>query len=205
MKSIIPAFTLGLFFSGLALDAQEQRVLSPAGHSAVQVGGTYDVQYGYVGGQWIDIYYGRPVKRGRDLFGPPDWIEMLNDGADVWRAGANQSTRLVTEMPLLIDGTRVPPGEYTVFIQLSNEEWSFIISTWPAMERYDYERKDALFGAYDYTPDRDVLRTTMQVDELPHAFDQLSWQFIDMSQNGGTLALFWDTKMASVRFTVATQ
>ena len=63
MKSIIPAVTLGLFFSGLGLDAQEQRVLSPAGHSAVQVGGTYDVQYGYVGGQWIDIYYGRPVKR----------------------------------------------------------------------------------------------------------------------------------------------
>ena len=169
------------------------------------MGGTYDVQYGYVGGQWIDIYYGRPVKRGRDLFGPPDWIEMLNDGADVWRAGANQSTRLVTEMPLVIDGTRVPPGEYTVFIQLSNEEWSFIISTWPAMERYDYERKDALFGAYDYTPDRDVLRTTMQVDELPHAFDQLSWQFIDMIQNGGTLALFWGTKMASIPFTVEEQ
>lgn len=180
--------------------AQEQRVLSPAGHSAVQIGGTHDVQYGTVGGKWIDVFYGRPIKRGRDLFGPPDWAAMLNDGADVWRAGANQSTRLVTELPLLIDGTWVEPGEYTLFVSLSNDVWVFIVSTWSAMEHYDYERKDALFGAYDYTPDRDVLRTPMQLDTLPHAFEQLSWQFLDIDDDGGRLALFWDTKMASVTF-----
>jgi len=186
------------------MSGQEQRVPSPAGHSAVQIGsGTYDVQYGNIGGKWIDIFYGRPIKRGRDLFGPSDWAEMLNDGADVWRAGANQSTRLVTEVPLVIDGTTVEPGEYTLFIALSDESWTFIISNWPAMERYDYERKDALFGAYDYTPDRDVLRVPMQLDTLPNAFDQLSWQFLNMDENGGRLALFWDKQMASVPFTFA--
>ena len=183
--------------------AQDRRVLSPPGHSAVQIGGEYDVQYGYIGGQWIDVYYGRPIKRGRDLFGPSDWAEMLNDGADVWRAGANQSTRLVTEVPLMIAGTRVEPGEYTLFIDLSDDPWTFIVSTWPAMERYDYARKDALFGAYDYTPDRDVLRTPMQLDTLPNAFEQLSWEFLDMNRDSGRLALFWDTKMASVAFTLA--
>lgn len=183
--------------------AQERRILSPPGHSAVQVGGIYDVQYGYIGGAWIDLYYGRPIKRGRDLFGPSDWVEMLNDGADVWRAGANQSTRLVTEVPLMIGGTHVAPGEYTLFIDLSDDVWTFVVSTWPAMERYDYERKDALFGAYDYTPDRDVLRTPMQLDTVPHAFDQLSWQFLDVTRDDGRLALFWDTKMASVAFSLA--
>ena len=186
------------------VSGQEQRLPSPAGHSAVQIGnGTYDVQYGHIGGKWIDVFYGRPIKRGRDLFGPSAWAEMLNDGADVWRAGANQSTRLVTEVPLVIDGTTVEPGEYTLFVALSNESWTFIVSNWPAMERYDYERKDALFGAYDYTPDRDVLRTSMQLDTLPHAFDQLSWQFLDMNENGGRLTLLWDNKMASVPFAFA--
>ena len=174
-----------------AAQAQDRRVLSPPGHSAVQIGGEYDVQYGYIGGQWIDVYYGRPIKRGRDLFGPSDWAEMLNDGADVWRAGANQSTRLVTEVPLMIAGTRVEPGEYTLFIDLSDDPWTFIVSTWPAMERYDY------------TPDRDVLKTPMQLDTLPNAFEQLSWEFLDMNRDSGRLALFWDTKMASVAFTLA--
>lgn len=184
--------------------AQERRVLSPPGHAAVQVGGAFDpVQYGYLGGPWIDVYYGRPLKRGRDLFGPPDWAEMLNDGAPVWRAGANRSTRLVTEAPLMIAGTRVEPGEYTLFIDLSDEGWTFIVSAWPAQETYDYENREALFGAFEYTDDRDVLRTPMELETLPVAFDQLSWQFLDMTGSGGRLALIWDTRMASVRFSVA--
>ena len=180
--------------------AQERRILSPPGHSAVQVGGTFDpVQYGYLGGSWIDVYYGRPLKRGRDLFGPPDWAVMLNDGAPVWRAGANQSTRLVTEAPLIIGGTRVEPGEYTLFIDLSDDGWTFIVSTWPAQATYDYENKDALFGAFDYTADRDVLRAPMELRTLPVAFDQLSWQFLDMHRDGGRLALIWDTKLRRCR------
>ena len=186
--------------------APERRSLSPPGHSATQVSGTFDpVQYGYLGGPWIDVYYGRPLKRGRDLFGPPDWATMLNDGAPVWRAGANQSTRLVTEAPLIIGGTRVEPGEYTLFIDLADDTWTFIVSTWPAQGNYDYENTDALFGAFDYTDDRDVLRTPMELETLPAAFEQLSWQFLDMTPDGGRLALTWDTRRASVRFTVAAQ
>ena len=184
--------------------AQERRLLSPPGHSAAQVGGAFDpVQYGYLGGPWIDVYYGRPLKRGRDLFGPPDWAAMLNDGAPVWRAGANRSTRLVTEAPLIIGGTRIEPGEYTLFIDLSDDVWTFIVSTWPAQRTYDHENRDALFGAFDYTDDRDVLRTPMALETLPASFDQLSWQFLDVTASGGRLALLWDDRMASVRFTVA--
>ena len=184
--------------------AQERRLLSPPGHSAVQVGGAFDpVQYGYLGGPWIDVYYGRPLKRGRDLFGPPDWAAMLNDGAPVWRAGANQSTRLVTEAPLIIGGARIEPGEYTLFIELSDDVWTFIVSSWPAQRTYDHENRDALFGAFDYTDDRDVLRTPMALETLPASFEQLSWQFLDVTAHGGRLALLWDDRMASVRFTVA--
>lgn len=184
-------------------DAQE-RVLSPPGHSAVQVGGRFDpVQYGWLGGPWIDVHYGRPLRRGRDLFGPPDWAEMLNDGAPVWRAGANRSTRLVTEAPLVIAGTRVEPGEYTLFIDLSDEVWTFILSSWPAQETYDYENRDALFGAFEYTADRDVLRAPMKLETLPAAFEQLSWQFLDVTERRGRLALLWGTRMASIPFAVA--
>ena len=184
--------------------AQERRLRSPPGHSAVQVGGAFDpVQYGYLGGPWIDVYYGRPLKRGRDLFGPPDWAAMLNDGAPVWRAGANQSTRLVTEAPLIIGGARIEPGEYTLFIELSDDSWTFIVSSWPAQRTYDHENRDALFGAFDYTDDRDVLRTPMALETLPVSFEQLSWQFLDVTARGGRLALLWDDRMASVRFTVA--
>ena len=203
MRTACLAVLLGVLATGADTLAQDRRIASPPGRSAVEVHGHHDERVGYEDGRWIEVRYGRPIKRGRDLFGPPDWADALYDGAEVWRAGANQSTRLITEVALTIGGTRVEPGEYTLFIELADDAWTFIVSTWPAQERYDYENKAALFGAYDYTADRDVVRTPMELETLPYAFDQLSWQFLDMSDRGGRLALVWDTKMASVPFTLA--
>ena len=181
----------------------QERLASPPGQSATQVGGgTYDGRAGYVGGPWIEIRYGRPIKRGRDLFGPSDYVDFLNDGAPVWRAGANTTTRLLTEVALTFGTEVVPPGEYTVFIELATTPWTFIISTWPAQQTYDQENTEALFGAYEYTPDRDVVRVPMTRETLPYSFDQLSWQFLDMSNHGGRLALLWDATIASVAFSV---
>ena len=181
----------------------QERLASPPGQSATQVGGgTSDGRAGYVGGPWIEIRYGRPIKRGRDLFGPSDYVDFLNDGAPIWRAGANATTRLLSEVALTFGTEVVPPGEYTVFIELDTNPWTFIISTWPAQQTYDQENTEALFGAYEYTPDRDIVRVPMTRETLPYSFDQLSWQFLDISNRGGRLALLWDATIASVAFTV---
>jgi hypothetical protein len=182
--------------------AQGRRPASPSGASATEVLGHFDERRGYVDGRWIEIRYGRPVKRGRDLFGPDDFAEALNDGAPVWRAGANVSTQLNTQVALDLGGVRVPPGTYTVFIELSRDQWTFILSNWPAQTTYDDKNTAALWGAYEYTSDRDVVRVPMALDVLPHAFEQLTWAFLDMSDQGGRLAIFWDTMMASVPFTI---
>ena len=204
LRRLLPAAAgVCLAAAAAGADAQERRLASPAGQSATQVGGRWDARAGNVGGRWIEVRYGRPVRRGRDIFGPDDYREFLNDGADVWRAGANQSTRLVTEATLVFGDTPVPPGEYTVFIDLQADPWALVISRWPAQLTYDFDDRDALWGAYEYTPDRDVVRTPMTVETLPHSFDQLSWQFLDVTADGGTLALLWERTLASVRFTVA--
>src|SRR5262245_22587985 len=110
------AWALGVvmaFATCAAAHAQQQsapRLKSPPGSSATQIGGdSYDPLLGNVGGKWIEVTYGRPIRRGRDIFGPDDFVEVLNDGAPVWRAGANVSTRLVNEVALEIGGRRVPP------------------------------------------------------------------------------------------------
>ena len=182
--------------------AQSRRVASPPGVSATEVGGRYDEREGYVGGRWMEIMYGRPIKRGRDLFGPPDYAEAINDGAPVWRAGANVSTRLRTEAPIVMGGKTIAPGEYTLFIELQPKRWTLIVSTWAAQTTYDANNKEALFGAYDYTADKDVVRVLMTRETLSHSFDQLSWQFLDMTDTAGTLAIVWDRQMASVPFRI---
>lgn len=190
--------------AGSRPQAQDRPVPSPSGRSATQVGGdVYDPVRGFVGGAWVEVRYGRPIRRGRDIFGLDDYREFLNDGAPVWRAGANETTRLTTEVPLTFGSTTIDAGEYTVFLDLGADPWSFVLSSWPAQVGYDEENRESLYGAFEYTSDRDVLRMPMTVETLPHAHDQLSWQFLDVTEKGGTLGLFWDTTLASVTFSLA--
>lgn len=71
-----------------------------------------------------------------------------------------------------------------------------------AQKAYDPANKTEVYGAYNYVPDKDVVRTKMTLETLPHSFEELSWEFVDMTQTGGRLALVWDRVMASVPFTV---
>lgn len=203
MRKAWMAVVFGAVAMIAAPSAQSRRVASPPGDSATEVGGRYDDRDGYVGGRWLEVRYGRPIKRGRDLFGLPDYADALNDGAPVWRAGANVSTRLRTEAPIVMGGTTIAPGEYSLFIDLQPKEWTLIVSAWAAQTTYDTNNKEALFGAYDYTPDKDVVRVPMTRETLPHSFDQLSWEFLDITDTGGRLAIVWDNQMASVPFKIA--
>lgn len=202
VRALLLALSL---FAPMGLGAQPNPIASPAGESATEVAGSYSAREGYEGGKWIQIHYGRPIKRQRNLFDLPDWREALLDGAPVWRAGANVSTRLTTQIDLYFAGTKVPAGEYTVFIDFGQSEatkkpWTFIISSWPAQPNYDYENKEALWGAYDYTDDRDIVRAQMIVEVSNRSFDQLSWHFTDVDSENGALTLLWDSIQATVPF-----
>jgi hypothetical protein len=184
-----------------------RRPASPAGAAATEIGGKYDTSGAepiYKGGKWIEITYGRPIKRGRDIFGGAGdkYGKVANPDAPVWRAGANTTTQLNTEVPLVINGKTVAPGTYTMFIDLKPNAWTLILSNWKAQTRYDPSNKNELWGAYEYTPDKDVVRAPMKMSTLPFAVDQLTWEFTDMSDTGGNMLIMWDKTTASVPFKV---
>ncbi len=159
----------------------------------------------YQGGKWIDITYGRPLLRGREAFpgSGAEYGKATYAGAPVWRAGANVSTRLKTEVALVIGGKTVALGEYSLFIELKKpSEWTFIVSSWPATDKYDLSNKEALYGAFNYTAEKDVSRAAMKVETLPFRVEQLEWKFLDVTDKGGRMAILWDKSMASVPFEI---
>jgi hypothetical protein len=209
------------FLSGVAIAALAAVVVnaqtpapklpaSPDGRAQVSVGGKWVTPAGanaepaYQGGKWIEITYSRPGLKGRtNIFGAgKDYGTTVNAGAPVWRAGANVSTRLRTEVPLVIGGKTVAPGEYSVFIELKEGAWTFILSNWAAQTTYDPNNKAALWGAYNYTPDKDVLRVPMKLSKNAMSVEQLTWGFVNMTATGGELAIMWDKESASVPFTL---
>jgi hypothetical protein len=187
--------------------AQGGRPASPAGTAATEIGGKYDPKAAeptYIGGKWIEITYGRPIKRGRDVLGGAgsNYGKVANPDSPVWRAGANNSTQLKTEVPLVINGKTVAPGTYTMFIDLKPNNWTLIVSNWKAQTRFDPKNTAEIFGAFGYTPDKDVVRAPMTLGTLPFAAEQLTWMFTDVSDAGGKLTIMWDKVVASVPFKV---
>jgi hypothetical protein len=193
-----------LLLAGAGLSAQ-RRITSPDGHAATEIRGHYEGAEDpvYVGGKWIEISYGRPIKRGRDLWGSGGaYGRFLNHGAPVWRAGADISTYLMSDLALEINGKTVPAGGHTLFIDLKENNWTFIVSEWQPQQKYNPGDRTKLWGAFGYTRDKDVVRAPMKLTTLPFSTEELTWEFIDMSDAGGTIAFRWDHIMATVAFTV---
>jgi hypothetical protein len=191
--------------------AQEQakRPLSPRGTASTQVAGKWvardNGEMTYTDGKWIDVDYGRPILRGRkDIFGSgADYGKNVDAGAPVWRLGANQTTRLHTEVGLKLGDKTLAPGDYSLFVDLADGKWTLIVSTQPFQEKYDPKAKDSTWGAYNYDAKYDVVRVPMEVGQAPMSADQLTIGFHDMTDAGGTLVVCWGATRATVGFGIA--
>lgn len=190
--------------------APARRAPSPTGTAATQVGGTWsapdkDGEQRYSGGKWIEVVYSRPILRGRtEIFGKgADYGKKIDAGAPVWRAGANQTTKLKTEVPLELGGKRLAPGEYDLFVDLKENGWTLIVSTQPTQEKYDSNDKTRIWGAYGYDPKYDVVRVPMTMMKPAVSMDQFTIAFVDMTDRGGKLAIAWDKSGALAPFSIA--
>jgi hypothetical protein len=214
MKAVVVTTAAALALAGSIALAQQAAApapmpASPRGTAATQVGGKWVVEKEgaaprYREGKWIVVDYGRPILRGRtDIFGSgADYGKKVNDDGPVWRAGANQTTRFKTEAPLVVAGKTLAAGEYSLFVDLKPGAWTLIFSNQPHQTKYDPNNKTETFGAYNYDPKFDVLRVPMTTSTGALSIDQFTIAFVDMTQQGGTLAMAWERTVATVAFTV---
>ena len=80
--------------------------------------------------------------------------------------------------------------------------WTLIFSSQPYQTKYDPNNKTETWGSYSYDPKFDVLRVPMKTTAATTSIEQFTIGFIDMTQQGGTLAMWWEKTVATVAFTV---
>ncbi len=203
------AATILMLWAAVLTSAQE-RPLSPPGTATAMVGGQWVKNaagaMAYEGGKWIEVTYSRPMLRQRTniLGAGADYGVAVRAGAALWRAGANNSTVLKTEVPLVIGGRPVPAGEYGVLIDLRGPtQWTLVLTSQPRQAQFDANNKTDLNGATNYDPKFDVARVPMQVDStVASKLDQLTIFFRDVTRNSGTMAIAWENTVATIEFTV---
>ncbi|TPN84696.1 DUF2911 domain-containing protein [Aquimarina algicola] len=71
----------------------------------------------------FSVFYNRPYKKGREIFG------KLVPYNKVWRTGANEATTFTTNKDLLIDGTKLKAGTYTLWTIPNPNSWKVIFNS----------------------------------------------------------------------------
>jgi hypothetical protein len=166
----------GLAKAWAALDASGKAMgpLSPADSVGARVGDAA-----------ITIRYARPGKRGRVIFGD------IVPWDTVWRTGANNATVLTTDRDLVIGGTTVPAGSYSVFTIPSRARTTLIIN------RETMRNGEPLAGT-DYDPANDLARITMDTKTLTAPVERLTIDIVLGGARDGVLRIAWDRREMTV-------
>jgi hypothetical protein len=182
---------------------------SPAGQAAMQLGGRWEKTpeggQRYVDGKWVVVDYGRPLLRGRTpIFGAgADYGKMVTGDAAIWRAGANDTTRLTTQAALQIGNRTIAAGVYNVFVDLKPGQWTLVLNTQPVQPKFDPADKVRLSGATNYNSKFDVLRVPMTVASRADSLEQFTIAFANVTAMSAKLIMSWETTVASVDVRVA--
>ena len=141
----------------------------------------------FADGKTITINYSRPKMRGRKIYG-----ELVPYG-EVWRAGANEATSLVTQANLLVGGTSVPAGSYTLFIlPQPSGPWKLIVS-----------KKTGEWGIPYPGEQNDLARINMKTSATPAAVEDFTISFDKRGPNAGVMKFDWENTSALVEFSEA--
>jgi len=135
------------------------------------------------GGASLLVDYGRPSRRGREIFG-----NVVLWGT-VWRTGANAATQFRSDRDLVIGGVVVPAGTYTLFTLPAQTGWQLIVN-----------RQTGQWGtAYDSA--QDLIRVPLTVTALGAPVEVFTIA-VEPQGAGGLLSFAWDRTRAQVPFTV---
>ncbi|HER40359.1 MAG TPA: DUF2911 domain-containing protein [Salinimicrobium catena] len=71
----------------------------------------------------LEVFYNRPYKKDRQIFGG------LVPYGEVWRTGANEATTFFTNKDILVDGSLLPAGKYTLWTIPMENSWKVIFNS----------------------------------------------------------------------------
>jgi len=185
--------SMGLLVAVATLSAQSPLAGGPAGgppHGPLaSPAATESVT---LAGKAITIAYHSPGVKGRagQLFGADGRISK-DPHYPVWRAGANEATKLHTDADLDIAGLKVPKGDYSLFVDISDPgNWVLIVNKQPRQWGLSYDKA------------QDLGQVKMTMAKPPALVENLKYTLADLGGGKGTLTLAWENVSASVPIAV---
>jgi len=143
-----------------------------------------------VGLSKVDLEYSRPSAKGRKIFG-----DLVPFG-ELWRTGANASSKITFGEDVKIGGTSVPKGTYALYTTPGERQWEVVFykntTYWGTPEPAEYKMDDI------------AAKVTVPVVALKDAVESLTIAIGNLKNNGADLEISWENTKVAVPFTVDT-
>lgn len=121
----------------------------------------------------ITISYSRPGVKGRKIWGG------LVPYNKVWRAGANEATKITFSTDVTIEGKKLSAGSYGFFAIPGKSEWTLI-----------FNKVADQWGAFEYNEAEDALRISVK-PEKSNFTEWLRYEITKTSDSTATISLNW--------------
>jgi hypothetical protein len=212
----VSVFVIAVFMTAcaasIAFAQQQVKVRLPQASPAATVSQT-------IGITDISISYHRPSVRGRAIWGdiPAEKVAALVkansvapgaagegtvDGAPgsgkefplapnghVWRAGANEATKITVSDDILVNGQKLAAGAYSLHLIPGKEEWTVI-----------FNKTADQWGSFRYDAKQDALRVKAKPAWQRDSQEQLSYEILSAGPSSGQVVLKWEK--VAVPFTI---
>ncbi len=133
----------------------------------------------------VTVTYSSPGVKGREIFGG------LVPYGELWRTGANASTKISFDRDVSIMDNEVPAGTYSLFTIPGESQWIVIIN------------KKATASAGSYSESEDLLRINVS-PEACEPRERMSFMFANYDEDKGELWLEWDKTRIRFQIDVST-
>lgn len=150
----------------------EAQLKMPPGSPTFELKGT-------VGLSDVKVVYSRPSAKGRKVFG------RLVPFGEVWRTGANASTKISFSEDVKLEGNPVPAGEYALYSIPGENEWTIILS-----------KNLSWWGSLGYDAAEDFLRFTVPTKHPSSHYETFTVSFSDFKLNSAKLNMKWEKTKA---------
>jgi Protein of unknown function (DUF2911) len=169
-------FFLTLFVAIFCANTAQAQIKTPAQSPTAKV--TQEV-----GVSEVTVEYSRPSARGRKIFG-----DLLPYG-EMWRTGANASTKITFKDNVNIKGQKLDAGSYALYTVPGEKEWAVI-----------FYKNTKFWGTpgKDYDGNDEALRIVLPITALPNNVETFTISFDNLGNSRFDINMDWERTRISI-------
>jgi hypothetical protein len=134
-----------------------------------------------IGHSNVQVEYYRPGVKGRLIFGG------LVPYNVVWRAGANNCTKVIFDSAVRVGGKDLARGEYCLFVLPTDTSWTIMLN-----------KNVEQWGAFEYNPSDDVIQFSVKPQRVEFT-ETFTIDFSEVKASSVSMNLYWERTKVSFK------